>query len=191
MRRRHISRAALTEGNLDLEPQIYMFEDLCEGVFTYIDERYRGSFRIERAYTLHGDVFICKDAICYFIRLLLNELFGRTLLYISCGQRYDKNFYLSFTYDASVSISTDASIRMLTYAKYAKARVESIETEDNTVTVYLLMPYRDASFEMVYTPLPFNRFLYALHDIELPERIDREAVHPDGPLWHLPKDKKY
>ena len=189
MRRRRISAARITEDTLSLKPDIYMFEDLCEGVFTYIDERYRGAFKIEREFALHGDVCICKDAICYFVRLLLNELFGRTLLYVSCGQRIDQTFYLSFSYDASIEISSETAIKLLTYSKFAKTKFECRE-EGDRMTIYLSMPFEDASFEMVYTPLPYNRFLYALHDIDLPERIDREAVHPDGPLWHLPSDKK-
>ncbi len=187
MRRKRISFSSITDQNLDLSVKTYMFEDLYAGVFTYIEDRYRGSFKIEQGCALSGDVSVCKDALCYFIRLLLNELFGRTLLYISYGVSDDNAFYLSFTYDVNTSISQSASLNLLTYAKYARATFDYIE-KDGCATIYLLMPAKKPSIEFVYKPMPYNVFLYALNDIELPEAIDREAVHPDGPLWHTAED---
>ncbi len=187
MRRRRISFASITEQRMDLSVQTYMFEDLCNGVFTYIEDRYRGSFRIEPGCSLSGDVRICKDALCYCIRLLLNELFGRTLLYVSYGTSVDNAFYLSFTYDVNTPISEKARLDLLVYAKYAKVSFDYIE-KDGCATIYLLMPIVKSSIECVYEPKPFNLFLYALHDIELPEKIDREAVHPDGAIWYTAEE---
>ena len=184
MRRKRISFSSITERNLDLSLKIYKFEDVYQGVFTYIEDRYRGSFKIEPGCSLSGDVSICKDALCYFIRLLLNELFGRTLLYISYGVSDDNAFYLSFTYDMHTPISQNASLNLLTYAKYAGATFDYIE-KDDCATIYLLMPFKEPSIKFVYQPTPYNAFLYTLHDIELPEDIDREAVHPDKQIWYV------
>ena len=183
MKRRRIRTAVLSEDTLSLAPKLHFFDDLRAGVLTYIEERYRGAFQIEENETLSGYVTVAHDALCYFVRLLLNDLFGKTMLRISCGQRANEHiFYLRFSYDKSVEIPEKERYRLLTYAKYAKTKLEYEETETDAI-ITLTMAAQSSLFHCVYTPSPINDFFLALSDIELNEDEDQNAVIIGSPLW--------
>lgn len=184
MKRKRIRNPLLSEETLDLSSSLYLFDEVRAGVLTYIEERYRGSFKMEEGAALSGYVFVSKDALCFFIRLLLNDLFGRTLLRIGYGQRIDKVFYLSFTYDKNVEIPDTEKYRLLRYAKLSKAKLEYKEDETDA-TMMLTFPFYSALFEAVYAPKHANPFFYALNDIELDESEDREGVNPNGEVWNI------
>jgi hypothetical protein len=184
MRRKRIRIPLLSEETLDLSSSLYMFDEVRAGILTYIEERYRGSFVMEEGAALSGYVFVSKDALCFFIRLLLNDLFGRTLLRIGYGQRIDKVFYLSFTYDKSTQIPQAEKYRLLRYAKLSKAKLEYKENETEA-TMTLVFPFYSALFQAVYAPKHANPFFYALNDIELDEAEDREGVNPSGEMWNI------
>ena len=189
MRRKRIRIPLLSEDTLDLSSTLYMFDEMRAGILTYIGERYRGSFVIEEGAALSGYVFASKDALCFFVRLLLNDLFGRTLLRIGYGQRIDKVFYISFSYDKNVEIPENEKYRLLRYAKFSKAKLEYKETETEAVMT-LVFPFYSALFEAVYAPSHANPFFYALNDIELDENEDREGVTPHGDVWNIELKRK-
>lgn len=189
MKRSRIRTPLLSEESLSLKSAFYLFDEVRAGVLTYISERYRGSFQMQESCTLSGYVCICKDALCFFVRLLLNDLFGRSLLRIAYGQRNSEAFYLSFTYEKGVPIPENERYRLLTYAKLAKTNFEYGETETDA-TITLSMPFRTSLFECVYAPKLANPFFYALSDIELAESEDREAVEMKGPMWGFDKKRK-
>ena len=184
MKKKRIRVPLLSEDTLTLKPALHFFDDLRAGVLAYISERYRGAFQIEESETLSGYVTVAHDALCFFVRLLLNDLFGKTLLRISCGQRSKAEiFYLRFAYDKSVEIPEKERYRLLTYAKYAKVGFEYEETETDAI-ITLTMPSQSSLFQCVYVPAPVNDFFLALSDIELSESEDRGAVNSDGPVWN-------
>lgn len=189
MKRSRIRTPLLSEDSLSLKAAIYLFDEVRAGVLTYISERYRGSFQMEESHALGGYVCVCKDALCFFVRLLLNNLFGRTLLRISYGQHRDDAFYLRFTYDKGVPIPEKERYRLLTYAKLSKTSLEYNETETDA-SITLSMPYQSSLFECVYAPKFANPFFYALSDIELDESEDREAVEMKGPMWGFDAKRK-
>ena len=76
MKKKRIRVPLLSEDTLTLKPALHFFDDLRAGVLTYISERYRGAFQIEESETLSGYVTVAHDALCFFVRLLLNDLFG-------------------------------------------------------------------------------------------------------------------
>ena len=186
MKRKRVHTPLLSENTLHLRSEIYMFDDIREGILTYINERYLGAFQMEESFALSGYVCVCKDALCFFVRLLLNDLFGRSLLRISYGQRTDKVFYLRFTYDKTVQISEQERYRLLSYAKLSKVNFE-YEENDTDAVITLAMPFRTALFEGVYAPKFANAFFYALSDIELDEDEDRKSVKMQGLMWNFDK----
>lgn len=188
MKRGRIHTPLLSEDTLRLTSELYLFDEVHAGVLSYISERYRGSFQIEESVTRSGYVCICKDALCFFVRLLLNELFGRTLLRISYGQKESDAFYLRFTYDKSAEIPEKNRYKLLTYAKFSKAAFEYAETETDAI-ITLSMPFQSSLFERVYAPKFANVFFYALSDIELSEKEDRGGVEMQGPMWNIQKSK--
>lgn len=188
MKRGRVRIPLLSEDTLRLKSELYLFDDVHAGVLTYISERYRGAFQMEESEARGGYVCICKDALCFFVRLLLNELFGRTLLRISYGQKSNDAFYLRFIYDKNAQIPEKNRYRLLSYAKLSKANFEYEETETDAV-ITLSMPFQSALFERVYAPKYANDFFYALCDIELEESEDRDGVKMQGPMWNLPKSK--
>lgn len=178
MKRRRMRPALHSEEALDLRWDLYLFDEVRDGIFQYISERYLGAFLVEEGLSLSGYVCVCKEALCYFIRTLLNDIFGRSVLRITYGQRIDKMFYLRFTYDKSVPISTDEKYKLLVYAKRSKARLEYAEEDDDAV-ITLAFPYQSALFERVYATSPFNQFFLSMCDIVLKKEEDRESVN-DG-----------
>ena len=188
MKRKHIRTSLLSEDTLRLESEIYLFDEVRTGVLSYISERYRGSFQMEEGFAKGGYVCVCKDALCFFVRLLLNELFGRTLLRISFGQRENDAFYLQFSYDKSIEIPETNRYRLLYYAKFSKAKFEYKETETDAV-ITLAMPFQSSAFTYVYEPKIANAFFYALCDIDLEEDEDRGGVKTQGSMWNIPESK--
>ncbi len=182
MKRSRIRTPLLSEASLSLKSKLYLFDELRAGVLTYISERYRGTFQMEESHALGGYVYVCKDALCFFIRLLLNNIFGRSLLRISYGQHSKDAFYLRFTYDKSVLIPENERYRLLTYAKLSKTSFEYSENETDA-TITLSMPFQSSLFECVYAPKLANPFFYALSDIEFDEGEDRGAVKMQGRMW--------
>jgi hypothetical protein len=186
MKRRRIP--LLSEETLRLSSDLYLFDEVHAGILTYISERYLGSFQIEESNIRSGYVCVSKDALCFFVRLLLNELFGRSLLRISYGQKNHDAFYLRFAYDKSVQIPEKNRYRLLSYAKFAKVGFEYEETETDAV-ITLAMPFQSSLFERVYAPKIANVFFYALSDIELDESEDKNSVKMQGPMWNVQKSK--
>lgn len=186
MKRRRIP--LLAEETLSLSTSLYLFDEVQTGILTYISERYRGSFQIEESNIRSGYVCVSKDALCFFVRLLLNEIFGRSLLRISYGQKNSNAFYLRFAYDKNVEISEKNRYRLLSYAKFAKVSFEYEETEAEAV-ITLAMPFQSSLFERVYAPRLANIFFYALSDIELDESEDKNSVETQGPMWNINKSK--
>jgi hypothetical protein len=183
MKKKRIRAPLLSEDTLSLKPSLHFFDDLRTGILEYISERYRGAFQIEETKVLSGYVTVAHDALCFFIRLLLNDLFGKTLLRISYGQRSKAEiFYLRFAYDKNVEISEKERYRLLWYAKYAKVGFEYEETETDAI-ITLTMPSQSSLFQCVYVPSPVNGFFLALSDIELSESEDRGAVITGAPSW--------
>ena len=189
MKRGRVRIPLLSEDTLHLSPDLYLFDELRAGILSYISERYLGSFVIEEGAALDGYVYVAKEPLCFFVRLLLNDLFGKTLLRASYGQTPEHAFYLRFCYDKGVQISDEERFRLLRYASLAKVefRYEENETE---AEIRLLMPFHSTLFESVYMPMPANQFFISLIEIELDEKEDRDAVKPDGDFWNLkPKGK--
>lgn len=186
MKRRRIP--LLAEETLSLSTSLYLFDEVQTGILTYISERYRGSFQIEESNIRSGYVCVSKDALCFFVRLLLNEIFGRSLLRISYGQKNNSAFYLRFAYDKIVEIPKKNRYRLLSYAKFAKVSFEYEETDTEAV-ITLAMPFQSSLFERVYVPKLANVFFYALSDIELDESEDKNGVKTQGPMWNVQKSK--
>lgn len=182
MKRRRIPLGAISDEMLTLKPKLHFFDDLRDGIITYISERYLGAFVIEEGKALSGYVSVAHDALCYFVRLLLNDLFGQTLLRISYGQLMDEHaFFLRFTYDKSVVISEKERYKLLYYAKYSKAKLDYEETETDAIMT-LKMPSRTSLFHCVYTPLAVNYFFMTLSDIYIEGEEEKNCVIHAGPL---------
>ena len=181
MKRSRIRPPLLSEDTLRMRSELYLFDEVHAGIFAYISELYRGSFTIEESRSRSGYVCICKDALCYFVRLLLNDLFGRALLRISYGQKNNHAFYLRFAYDKSAEIPEKNRYRLLYYAKFSKVDFEYDENETDAI-ITLSLPFQSSLFECVYTPKFANPFFYALCDIELEKNEDRDAVKIQNPM---------